>query len=90
MWNSKNELRDRRDRLSLRDRFTMLDEEGNLARGRRLDRIEELHRLNNADCLTRLHRSAIGRHLALAGSIAPVERAVERREDGSAGRELEF
>ena len=68
----------------------MLDEEGDLARRRCLDGIEELHRLHDADCVALLHRSAVGRHLGLAGSIAPVERAVERRENGSAFGELEI
>ena len=62
----------------------MLDEEGDLARSRRLDGVEKLHRLNDANRLSLLHCSTVGRHLGLTGGIAPVERAVERRENGSA------
>ena len=80
-----NLSRDRCDWLTLSHGLAMLDEEGDLARSRRLYGVEELHRLYDADGLSRLHRSTIGSHLGLAGSIAPVERAVERRENGSAG-----
>ena len=66
----------------------MLDEEGDLARSRRLDGVEELHRLNDANRIPHLHGSTVGRHLGLAGSIAPVERAVERREDWCPGHGL--
>ena len=71
---------DKSERASAQNR-----QAGLLPRRRRLDRVEQLHRLDDADRLPRLDRRAVTSHLALSGGVAPVERAVERSEDGRAG-----